>query len=356
MIAPGFQPLRDAFDDLLEARPGWSGALAAHHRGELVAHLHGGPDYRSDSVQLIWSSSKGVAALALAALIDDGRLDPEAPVAAYWPEFAEGGKAGVTVRLLLSHQAGLSSVDGGFSVDDVIEHDRLAKRLATQEPLWEPGSAHGYHALTFGTLVGELFRRITGSTVGSWLAAEFPELDVWFGLPESVEPRLVPLFTPIGFDPKSPIVHALLTPDTLTRRAYSLDFGARVGNERRLRAGEVLSVGGVASAKGLAGLYAAFLERLSPSTLDVIARPHASGHDLILLQDNAYGLGFQVEGGTFGHDGLGGSLAFADPTAELSFAFITNHMPVRGFADECTGPLVEALRGCLPEPDSGVRG
>ena len=355
MITPELRPLRDAFDDLLGARPGWSGALAAYHRGRLVAHLHGGPDYRSDSVQLIWSSSKGVAALAMAGLLDDGRLAPDAPVAEYWPEFAEGGKAGVTVRLLLSHQAGLSSVDGGFGLDDVIEHDSLAKRLAAQVPLWEPGTAHGYHALTFGTLVGELFRRVTGGTVGDWLTHEFPDLDVWFGLPESVEPRLVPLFTPIGFDPKSPVVHALLTRDTLTRQAYSADFGARVGNERRLRAAEVLSVGGVASAKGLAGLYAACLDRLSPATLDLIARPHASGHDLILLQDTAYGLGFQVGNGTFGHDGLGGSLAFADPAAELTFAFITNHMPVRGFADECTGPLVEVLRRCLPEPDGGVR-
>ncbi|MFB9908392.1 serine hydrolase domain-containing protein [Allokutzneria oryzae] len=348
MIAPGFQPLRDAFDDLLGARPGWSGAMAAYHRGTLVAHLHGGPDYRSDSVQLIWSSSKGVAAIALAVLVERGRLDPDAPVAEYWPEFAEGGKAEIPVRWLLSHQAGLSSVDGGFGVDDVIEHDQLAKRLAAQEPLWEPGTAHGYHALTFGTLVGELFRRITGGTVGGWLAEEFPDLDVWFGLPESVEPRLVPLFTPIGFDPKSPVVRALLTRDTLTRQAYGADFGARIGNERRLRAGEVLSVGAVASAKGLAGLYAACLGGLlSPATLESIARPHASGHDLVLLQDTTYGLGFQVSGGTFGHDGLGGSLAFADPSAELAFAFITNHMPIRGFADDCTDALVASLRGCL---------
>ena len=185
----GFQAVRELFEEAVENRPAWSGSLAVYFEGDLVVDLWGGPSYDATSLQFGYSSTKGAASLCLALLIERGQLDPDRAVSAYWPEFAQAGKKDIPVRWFVSHQAGLVSVDGGFTLDEYIEHTALAARLARQRPYWKPGHAHGYHPLTWGTLVDELTRRVTGITLGEFYEAEIRRphaIDFFLGLPDAI--------------------------------------------------------------------------------------------------------------------------------------------------------------------------
>ena len=155
-VAPGFAPVADAFAAHAEADPTHNAQLAVYHRGELVVDLFVGTALDADSLLPVFSSSKGATAIVVSLLVQRGLIDLDAPVAKYWPEFAAHGKADLPVRLVLSHQAGLAGVDGGYTIEDAMTHDGLAARLANQRPLWQPGSAFMYHALTVGTLADEL--------------------------------------------------------------------------------------------------------------------------------------------------------------------------------------------------------
>ena len=167
-----FRIVRELFEEAVKGRPGWSGSVAVYLDGDLVVDLWGGPSYRRDelSVRLFVYERGGVPVPRAA--IDRGQLDPDRAVSAYWPEFAQAGKKDVPVRWLLSHQAGLVSVDGGFTIGEYTEHSALAERLARQQPYWKPGQGHGYHPLTWGTLVDELTRRVTGISLGEFYETE----------------------------------------------------------------------------------------------------------------------------------------------------------------------------------------
>ena len=193
-VAPGYEAVRARFDDALVQRAGWSGAVCVYRDGQPVVDLWGGPRMGADSLVPLWSCSKGAASLVAALAVDRGLLDPDALVSRYWPEFAHGGKGGVTVTQLLSHQAGLVSVDGGASFGELVGKGQLADRLAGQRPQWPPGTAHGYHALTFGVLIGELLQRIVGSSLQEQFETEMREpidAPMYLGLPESEESRVL---------------------------------------------------------------------------------------------------------------------------------------------------------------------
>lgn len=365
-IDPAYVRLREIFDRALASRPGWGGMVAAYVDGTLAVDLWGGPGYSEDSVQFAYSSTKGVASLCLALLIDSGDLQPDAPVARYWPEFAQAGKAHIPVRWLLSHQAGLIAVEGGYTIDEYIDHDALAQRIAAQTPAWEPGRGHGYHALTFGTLVDELVRRIAGISLASFYNAELRDpndVDFFLGLPASNLPLVTYSQPPDPADddpamwPATELAQTALNPGPL--------FPALTDLERTPQAqlAALPAISGIGSARGLAKLYALCVTgtdvppRLSPETITAVATTQAQGNDLILPFETSFGLGFQTPnkrlplagGASFGHDGFAGSLGLTSPEHRLSLGFFTNEIPIPyGGAHPIALELVNSLIQSLP--------
>src|SRR5262245_42659289 len=193
-VASEFEPVLDAFADNFDERGDVGGAVCVYFEGVPVVDLWGGladrereKPWASDTIVPVFSSSKGVTAVCVNLVIERGLLDPDAPVAKYWPEFAAGGKGEITVTQALSHQAGLPLVEGEYTLEEVLSWDPMVEQLARQEPLWPPGTKHGYHMRTYGWIAGELIRRVTGMTAGAFLRSEIADplgIDFWIGLPE----------------------------------------------------------------------------------------------------------------------------------------------------------------------------
>jgi CubicO group peptidase (beta-lactamase class C family) len=294
----------------------------------------------------------------------------DAPVARYWPEFAAGGKENIPVAYLMSHQAGLAWVDGAMTLEQALSWDPVVDALAQQVPHYEPGSQHGYHATTYGWLVGEIIRRVSGRSVGTYFHDEIAKplgLDFWIGLPESEEPRVAPLVGGLA-DPslvEDPEVRAfvneIMGPDTLLGRALFAPGGAfsqpDVWNTRQLHAAEVPAANGICDARSLARMYAACIgpvggvrllneEQLKRATTQLTTGPNT----VLLDMDIQFGLGFMLRstmielGGahSFGHFGAGGSVGWADPDADLAFGYVMNRMDMGLAGDARSFELINA--------------
>ena len=196
LVRPGFEPVAEAFATVLTTRPAYSASLSVYVDNEPCLDLWGGPAVQADSIQVIFSATKGAVALCVARLVQYGLLDLDAPVATIWPEFEQAGKSEVPVRWLLSHRVGLPTVDRHLVFADMANTPLLVDALAQQTPYWEPGTAHGYHPWSYGTLIGEVVRRVTGASLGQFFASEIAGplgLDFWIGLPDALESRVVPV-------------------------------------------------------------------------------------------------------------------------------------------------------------------
>ena len=349
------------------AEEGFSAQLSVRWRGESVVDVAGGPAVATASITGVYSVSKGVAALALATLFDDGRLVLDEPVATYWPEFAANGKESVTVRQLLSHQAGLPLVEGKPELRNLLESAQGAERLAAQRPLWRPGTAFGYHAATIGILMEELVRRVTGGTLQHLFETRVRaprEADFYLGLPESEDARYVPVADVRPTSAQTAELANRPPLDALAERVFG-NFGVPEDRSPRglstnnvdLRRAGPAAVGGVGSARGLARLYADAL----PAAANPIARTEAFeamaqqqvwGVDRTLNVPNAFGVVFMIPQprmpfaglGAFGHDGAGGALAFADPSTGISFGYIPVPMQYPGGADFRSVALARLVR------------
>ena len=358
-VAPGWEGVREAFAANFAEHGDVGAATAVHHRGHLVVDLWGGT-YRPDTIQLVFSTTKGWVAALANLLVQRGELDLDAPVASYWPEFGCEGKERMPVRQLLTHQAGLPFPTELCTEADVLGWDGVVDKLARSTPVWEPGTAHGYHAVTYGFLVGEVLRRITGKSVGRLFQDELAGplgLDAWIGLPDGEHHRVEPLvgsLTPPTDGDIDPALRAMLEqflgPDTLLGKALSCHgatSGADFFNRPETRAAEIPAANGVADARSLSRLYAALVgdvhadERfpagtqvLSPSTIAAATTLHTSGNDRVLFFESTFGLGFMLSspfapyGGAhaFGHAGAGGSVGFADPEAGIGFGYVMSRM------------------------------
>ncbi len=349
----GFEPVRLAFAEVLGAQRGTGAAAAAWHDGRWVADLWGGSadeprsrSWRADSIVQPYSVAKPFAAVCALRLVDRGRLDLDAPVQRYWPQF----RAAADVRQVLSHQAGVVLLDEPTPTEAFYDWDRMCALLAAQEPAWPPGTAHGESALFYGHLVGELVRRVDGRTLGTFLREEVCGplgLDFAVGLSPAEQARAVDL---TGLDEQFRRSNAADKPE-LYRRAIANPLGTldpAVVNGRAWRAAEVPAINGHGTARGVAGLYAALLEGkvLSAALLREATRPHCSGVDAVFGSDNAWGLGFGVDDDGYGMGGLGGSVGWASTAGGYAFAFVTGTM---GGHDR--GTRVEnALRDCLGLP------
>ncbi|WP_406392433.1 beta-lactamase family protein [Streptomyces sp. NBC_00882] len=357
-VADGFEAVREQFAAFVAGeRPDYEGQLSAYVHGRRVVDLWAGEGVGPDSLYGVFSSTKGAAHLVAALLVQEGTLELDRKVTYYWPEFGAEGKGQLTLRDLLAHRAGVIGLDAGFSAQELTDDRAVAERLADQKPFWRPGTAFGYHALVIGALSGEIVRRATGRSLQEVYEERIRApygLDFHLGLPEALEPRYR------SVQPMAPTAEqqALLDaapagPHTLAAIAFNQQVpnpGDLVGyaNSRAVRAKGPASAGGVAAARGLAGMYAAAISEmadrpplLKPDTIAEVGQIQSIGYDLVAHAHKSYGLGFQATAdmwhpflgaGAFGHSGAGGSQAFADPRSGLAYGYTRRRMAFPGGA------------------------
>ncbi len=359
-VAEGFGPVRDRFAEIVAAQAGTGAAFAAWYDGRWVADLWGGyadlarsRPWEASSLVQAYSVSKPFAAVCALRLADAGRLNLDAPMQRYWPEF----RAAATVRHVLSHQAGVVLLDQPVPTEACYDWDYLCSLLAAQEPAWEPGTAHGESALFYGHLVGELVRRVDGRGVGRFLREEICgplELDFAFGLSPAQQVRAVDL---AGLDDAWRAASLSGRP-ALYRRAATNPPGARDGdvvNSARWRAAEIPAINGHGTARAVAGFYQALSAGLllSVGMLAEAIAPQCSGLDQVFGEDNSWGLGFGIDEDGYGMGGLGGSYGGTSTAGGYSVGFVTGTV---GSHDRSEA-IENALRDCLgipPLPGTGT--
>jgi CubicO group peptidase (beta-lactamase class C family) len=373
-VATEFEPVLDAFAQNFDERGEVGAAVSIYLDGRPVVDLWGGladatngVRWKEDTLVLVYSATKGVTATCANLLMQQGHLDPEARVASIWPEFAANGKGAVTVGQVMSHQTGLPYVEGEFSLEEVLTWETMVDALAAQEPIWEPGTKHGYHMRTYGWLVGEIIRRADPQhrSVGTFWRDEIADglgIDFWIGLPEQLEPRVARLVPP-----KVDLRDALAPfgDDLLLARVFSNPGGHfnydEMWNSRQLHAPELPSSNGIGSARGLARLYASCVSdvdghrTLNESSVARAAAERACGKDEVLMVESCYGLGYMLGNSfgaanprtAFGHGGAGGSLTFADPATGLAFAYVMNDLRFDMSGDPRSEVLVQAAYRAL---------
>jgi CubicO group peptidase (beta-lactamase class C family) len=380
-VAAGLEPVRAAFAQAFDGKPRMGAALAVRHRGRLVVDLWGGvgdpatgDPWREDSLSVIFSCTKGLTSLLAARLVQEGRLDYDAPVIDYWPEFGAAGKGGARVGDLLAHRAGLSAPREPMTPRTIVDWDAVVGRLAEQEPLWEPGTAYAYHAITHGWLAGEVIRRVTGMSYGAYLrelVADPLGAETWVGLPPALESRVVPMAV-------GPTLAQLTAQQEAERPVDGPDWlglamtlggalprelvGPGTGfNSPPIREAQIPGAGGISTARSLATIWSAAVVEtegvrlLDEETVARATRPRSEGEPFFPVPGPwpRWGMGFQLDSEArryltpagFGHDGAGGQVAFADPGLGVGFAFLTNQM--EAIDDVRATRIVDAVRDLL---------
>ncbi|MFD3956410.1 MULTISPECIES: serine hydrolase domain-containing protein [Streptomyces] len=382
-VAAGFEPVREAFAANFAQHGDIGAAVCVYQYGRPVVDLWGGfadPEtdrsWTRDTLQLVYSVTKGATATAAHMLAERGALDLDAPVAKYWPEFAANGKADIPVRWLLSHQAGLITLDQPVPLNEALAWHPMAAALAAQRPQWTPGTAHGYHGRTWGWLVGEVIRRVSGRTPGRFFADEIAAplgLDFFIGLPADQRDRVsrmvyqrpaIDLTTvPAESVPEElrEQVAAWQDPESLSNRAYAVTDPAAIDfDSPEVQAAELPASNGIGTAHALARMYAALIGEvdgvrlLTSETLASAAKEQASGKDQVMLIPSRFSSGYMLPTETnpmigpnsFGHTGRGGSLGFADPEQGIAFGYAMNNI-IGGLDDLRATSLVDAVRKSL---------
>ncbi|GAA1567862.1 serine hydrolase domain-containing protein [Streptomyces globosus] len=381
-VAEGYEAVRDAFVRNFEVLGDRGAAVAVYRDGRRVVDLWGGTHdvdgtdpWTAGTAQVVRSATKGVAAAVPLLLHQRGLLDLDAPVGDYWPEFKAGGKEGALVRDLLAHRAGVPALDVPLTPEEAADGLSGARAVAAQRPFWEPGTEHGYHAQTFSWLLSELVLRVTGASLGSWLAQEVTGprgLDFWIGLPQAVAEtgrvgRVGAVEPPqsagaLRTRPRRNVSEAYADPDSLTRRAFAAITPLADENAPAYRAAELPASAGIGTARALAGLYASLIgdtedgpRLFTPETTALAGTELSSGPDRVLVVNTRFGPGHMLHSpaspmlspASFGHPGRGGSLAFADPESGIAFGYVTNALASSVTADPRAQALVRALRTAL---------
>lgn len=382
-VAPGFEPVSEVFTRHLRDGIEKGAAVALYRHGRLVVDLWGGearPGERwaEDTVVPVFSTSKGAVALVVQLLCDRGVLAVDRPVAAYWPEFGVNGKSTITLEHVLTHTAGLPSVP---DYQEIVTHDspegwdrreEIVSRLAAAAPEWEPGSRPGYHAITFGWLIGEVVRRVTGRPIGDVFATEIARplgMDTWLGIPAEITDRVGHLIAPLPpSDPEeAELLARVLSPETVTARALmvgpsgGLDHVAEVANSPLFLQAEIPAGNMVTDARSVARMYAMLVAGGSLDGVRIVSedsitehtRVRVEAYDEVLMKDRRYALGYMLQAepigrfgpnpNAFGHPGMGGSVGFADPRAGVSFAYVMTQMVPALDTDERSRALVDAV-------------
>jgi CubicO group peptidase (beta-lactamase class C family) len=301
-------------------------------------------------------------------LASRGQLSFAAPVGTYWPEYAQAGKEDTTVGMLISHRAGVPTISTPLADGAFYDWDGMVTLLAAQRPIWTPGSRHGYHAFTFGWLVGEVVRRISGQSLGEFVRTEIAEplgLDLWLGLPEEIEPRVAPMgyAEPQPGDEPSKLSIIAATEPTSTEASVLLNSGGYLAdgfNTRDAHAAEMGSVGAITNARALAGMYSGLARLVDGAALARMATTVAAGQDAIAYSNSKYTYGFVpsidnrqdgpgvrdsmlLSADAFGHPGLGGGLGFTSPVNRMSFGYTMNAMGPSTLLNARGQSLVDAV-------------
>jgi len=377
MVAPGFEDVRSAFERNFAERGEVGAAVAAYWRGEKVVDLWGGyrtPErdapWNEDTIVGVASCTKGFSAMTFAMANARGWLDYEAPVARYWPEFAQNGKAQITVRQMLAHEAGLVVLDEDLPIERMRDLDDVARLLARQKPAWPPGTRHGYHALTLGMYMQEIMRRVDPAhrTIGRFFHEEIAvplHLDFYIALPHEIPDERVAKQVPLSRlraiaalrNTPPQVIKAVLRPRSLMRRSLNIPSGQKF-NDRATREVELPAGSGIGTARAMAQAYSVFAEGgaelgLTPETFARITEPIVTvTNDVVLGVPSCFSLGFlrpgpDVDFGSsrraFGAPGAGGSFAFADPDARLGYAYVMNKLDFHLHDD----PREKALRDAI---------
>lgn len=381
---PRFAQVRDEFERNLEQRGEVGASVCLTIDGETVVDLWGGTKdpatnepWAEDTLALIWSATKGATALCAHILASRGELDLDAPVVTYWPEFAKNGKEDITVRHLLTHQAGLAVLHDPLPVGAFYDADLMADVLAKEEAWWEPGTRHGYHGMTFGYLVGEVVHRVSGRSIGTFFREEVAGplgLDLHIGLAEADEARVAPNLDADMPDPQDlPTFYkvALSQPTTL-QGLMILNTGGWMGtgacNTRESHAAELPSLGGIGNARSLAGMYTPLAlgggDLVSREQLSKMSAVASAGVDASVLVPSRWSLGFNkgidnrhlgrgdrdfffIPEEAFGHPGMGGAVGFADPRARIAFGYVMNKQGLGLALNERGQSLIDAVYRAL---------
>jgi CubicO group peptidase (beta-lactamase class C family) len=350
-------------------------AVSVWQDGKSILELHGGfrdakreMPWTADTIVLFWSATKGLGSACLLHVLQERGIGLERRVAEFWPGFAQAGKSEITLAQLLSHQAGLCAFDAPV---DVLDYPAVIAALEKQAPLWSPGTAHGYHARTFGFLLDELVRRITGTTLSEYWRSTFADpldLDIWIGLPESEHSRAATVYAAKAGGTAMPaqFYRDLVTQGTLARKSFTSPRGLHsvsAMNSKENRATPIVSFGGIGSAASLGKFYAMLANGgeldghrcFAPETIAQMTTTLASGMDRVFQIPTAFSAGFMKDPPetrrrifgpsplAFGHPGAGGSHAFADPEHGISFAYVMNQMEQSLLPNEKSLRLVDAI-------------
>jgi CubicO group peptidase (beta-lactamase class C family) len=350
-------------------------AVSIWQDGKPIVDLYGGfcdarheKPWKADTLVLVWSATKGIGSACVLHILQEHGISIERRVAEFWPEFALAGKERITLSQLLSHQAGLCALDARV---DILDYGAVIRALEVQKPLWPPGTAHGYHARTFGFLLDELVRRIAGKTLSQYWREVFAQplgLDLWIGLPEQENSRVATVYATKSGRPPEPkkFYSDLTTPGTLARKTFTSLYGLNSVsgmNTPENRAQPIVSFGGIGSASALAKFYSMLANGgeldgrtfFSKETIEQMTTTLADGKDRVFQIPTAFSAGFMKDPqsarqkmfgpspSAFGHPGAGGSHAFAHPENRISFVYIMNQMEQSLLPNEKSLRLVDAI-------------
>ncbi|MEM6581399.1 MAG: serine hydrolase domain-containing protein [Pseudomonadota bacterium] len=359
---PNFRLVEEAFLKNFEQGQELGAAVCVYHKGDKVVDLWAGSrdadqsqPWSEDTIVNVWSTTKGAAAACVAKLVEAGQLDYSAPVSTYWPEFGVAGKQDITIAQLFSHQSGVCGLSEPVSHDQMYDIETVTAMLASETPMWEPGTRSGYHAISIGYFAEGLFQRVVGESVGEFFnrrIAEPLDLEFYMGLPEEHEHRVAEL------------IHEGNKPDNLNQYEISAQVNFPVDyampNERRWREMGLPSAGGTANARGVAGLYRSLLSDLAGqscniASADVLKKALAceiENQDLVLEMDLSWAAGFALSGNiglfgpnmrSFGHFGWGGSFGFGDPETGLSVGYSMNCMREIHDGDQRAANIISSI-------------
>jgi CubicO group peptidase (beta-lactamase class C family) len=377
-----FEPVEEAFAENFREKHEVGASVAVSINQRMVVDLWAGlarrdtqSPWSGDTIVNVYSASKGIAALCAHRLVDQGRLDLYAPIARYWPEFAQAGKSELPVHLVLSHRAGLPAIRKPLPSEALYDWETMTSAIAAETPWWPPGSKHGYHALTFGYLVGELVRRTTGKSLGTYLREEIARplgIDCLIGFDAAEDSRVAGIISPppmpaeqqeslkaIFKDPESVAAKAISNPSMILKI-----WSAQVANSRRWRSAEIPAGNAHTNARAFATLYGALarggshrgFKLLSEESIRRCYTEQSNGPDAVNLTPTRFSMGFNLSlpdqkmgpnPRAFGHSGAGGSIGFADPDASVGFGYAMNQILPGNMIDVRAAALIEAVYGCL---------
>ena len=366
---PQFSKVKETFEKLYQEDREIGSCFAVYKDGNPLVNLWGGfqdkdktKPWQKDNLVTVYSTTKGVAAFCIALAMEKGLLKYEEKVSTYWPEFASNGKKDITIGMLMSHQAGICSPETR-NVDDYYNQNLMAEKLAGMTPIWEPGTASGYHSMTFGWLTSELILRVTGKSLGTFFREEVGdrhEIDFFIGLPESEDHRVAELipFDIVRNENSEQQVELTDAQKSQRNSAGTLD----IQNTKEWRQAEIPSANGQGNAGGLAKLYSLIvpedngLKLLKDDTVNQMTTMQIEGRDLVLAVQVRWGVGFILNKhkiiygpieGAFGHSGYGGSCAFGDPVNKIGVSYVMNRMLDNFNADGRSIELINATYDCL---------